>query len=255
MVNCLTKDFGFMSKNRDFGIFRSPAFENILLHVSQEDLLHQEKLDGEYPMATAFIFLSKHKSDSKIPTLTCHCTGNFGSNPFGGNAREIAISFPSLQKSYLRGLYNSKERVSGYDIIIEATHHGPTSLQKPVLFVELGSSEEQWKDENAASVICSVVLEVARNGPDRCSKVAIGLGGTHYPSKFNRLLLESDYGLAAVASKHNLESINDAMLDQMISKSVEKVGTVAVDGKGLGPHKDRIINMAEKTGLELLNLK
>ncbi|HJS83279.1 MAG TPA: D-aminoacyl-tRNA deacylase [Nitrososphaera sp.] len=255
MVNSLQDEFGFKLVNGSSHEYQSSAFENILLHVSPDDLLHQEKLDDAYPMAIAFIFLSKHKSDSKIPTLTCHCTGNFGSNPFGGNARELAISFPSLQKSYLKRLVNSRDHVPEYEIVIEATHHGPTSLRKPVLFVELGSSEKQWEDANAASVICSVVLDLVRLGPDRCAKVGIGLGGTHYPSKFNRLLLESEFGLAAVASKHNLESIDEPMLSQMISKSIEKVTTIVLDGKGLGPHKDRIMNMAEKTGLEILNLK
>jgi D-aminoacyl-tRNA deacylase len=255
MVNSLQDKFGFKLVNGSSHEYQSSAFENILFHVSPDDLLHQEKLDDAYPMAIAFIFLSKHKSDSKIPTLTCHCTGNFGSNPFGGNARELAISFPSLQKSYLKRLVNSKDRVPEYEIIIEATHHGPTSLRKPVLFVELGSSEKQWGDANAASVICNILLDLVRHGPDRCAKVGIGLGGTHYPSKFNRLLLESEFGLAAVASKHNLESIDEPMLSQMISKSIEKVTTIVLDGKGLGPHKDRIMNMAEKTGLEILNLK
>ena len=104
-------------------------------------------------------------------------------------------------------------------------------------------------------MICNTVLDLVRHGPDRCTKVGIGLGGTHYPSKFNRLLLESEFGLAAVASKHNLESIDEPMLSQMISKSIEKVTTIVLDGKGLGSHKDRIMKMAEKTSLEILNLK
>jgi D-aminoacyl-tRNA deacylase len=89
------------------------------------------------------------------------------------------------------------------------------------------------------------------NGIERCGKVGIALGGTHYPTKFNKLLLESEFGLAAVASKHNLKAIDEQMLDQMIEKSVEKVTHVVVDGKGLGSQKDRIIKMAEKTGLEI----
>jgi D-aminoacyl-tRNA deacylase len=124
-----------------------------------------------------------------------------------------------------------------------------------LLFVELGSSEKQWVDENAASVICEVLLNVIRNGPERCGKVGIGLGGTHYPGKFNRLLLDTEFGLAAVASKHSLESVDESMMHQMIAKSVEKVTNIVLDGKGLGSQKDRITRMAEKTGLEILNLK
>lgn len=265
MIHSLCTDFGFgPDENYDVdgaggspaaGCFSSSRFGNVKLHISPGGLLSREDLDVSFPDASAYVFLSKHKSDSKIPTLTCHCTGNFGSNPYGGNPNELAVAFPSLQKSYLRGLVNSRDRVPGYDIVIEATHHGPTSLKKPLLFVELGSAEKQWADSNAASLICSVLLDVIRKGPERCGKVGIGLGGTHYPGKFNRLLLESEYGLAAVASKHSLESIDDGMMAQMISKSAEKVTNIVLDGKGLGSHKERIMRMAERSGLEVLNLK
>jgi len=240
----------YLKSNAGFANERS-SHMNVLLHVISGSLLTLEDLDMSYPDAHSFIFLSKHRSDSQIPTLTCHCTGNFSDNPYGGNPREIAVSYPSLQKAYLKAITAARNRVPEYDVIIEATHHGPTSLKKPVLFVELGSSEKQWSDGNAAGVICDALLSVLDNGIERCGKVGVALGGTHYPTKFNKLLLESEFGLAAVASKHNLEAIDDQMLEQMIAKSVEKVTHIVVDSKGLGSQKDRIIKMAEKTGLAI----
>jgi D-aminoacyl-tRNA deacylase len=254
MIQSLCSEFGF-TQNAKAELMSSLRYPNVQLLDSASSLLEREDLDSLYPDATTYVFLSKHKSDSKIPTLTCHCTGNFGHNPYGGNSREIAISFPSLQKEYLRALTRASERVPGYEIVIEATHHGPTSLHKPLLFVELGSSEKQWADKSAASVMCDVLLSVIKEGPQRCSKVGIGLGGTHYPGKFNRLLLGTEFGLAAVASKHNLESIDESMMNQMITKSTERVTSIVLDGKGLGSQKDRIMSLAEKTGLEILNLK
>ncbi len=255
MVRCLQDRMGFEVSRRDGGgTSLSVRYQRVKLHVTPDDLLHQERLDDVYPRATAYIFLSKHKSDSKIPTLTCHCTGNFADNPYGGNPREIAISYPSLQKRYLQALVASKDRVPRYDITIEASHHGPTSLKKPVLFVELGSSESEWSDDNAASAICNVLLSVLDAGFDRCENVGIALGGTHYPTKFNKLLLESELGLAAVASKHNLEAIDQEILDQMICRSIEPVTRVIVDSKGLGNQKERIMKMADKTGLEIVKV-
>lgn len=229
----------------------SPKYSDIALHVTKESLLTLENLDAVYPDSRAFIFLSKHRSDSGIPTLTCHCTGNFSDAPFGGNPGEIATAWPGLQKAYLKAI--TEARVPGYDVIIEATHHGPTSLAKPVLFIELGSSEKQWVDKNAAKAICRCILAVLKDVPP-CKKAGIAIGGTHYPTKFNKLLLESDFGLAAVASKHNLGAIDERMLDQMISKSSEKVTHIVLDAKGLGSHKDRITKMAEKTGLEIVKV-
>ena len=84
-----------------------------------------------------------------------------------------------------------------------------------------------------------------------CDKVGIALGGTHYPIKFNKLLLESRFGLGAVASKHNLEAIDEEILNQMIEKSTETVTHAVLDTKGLGTQKDRIMNIVKKTSLEL----
>jgi D-aminoacyl-tRNA deacylase len=232
--------------------YRSQRHKNIRFHIFSGDLLTSEKISDLYSGADVFIFLSKHRSNSSIPTLTCHFTGNFSAdNSYGGNPREIAISYPSLLKAYLKAITAARQRVPGYEVIIEATHHGPTSLNKPVLFVELGSSEKQWADENAASVICDTLLDILDNGFERCKKVGIALGGTHYPRKFNKLLLDSKFGLAAVASKHNLEAIDHAMLNQMIEKSIEEVTHIVLDSKGLGKQKDRILKIVEKTSLEL----
>jgi D-aminoacyl-tRNA deacylase len=232
--------------------YRSPRHNNIELHISSGSLLSLENLDDLYPDAGVFIFLSKHKSDSGIPTLTCHCTGNFAEdNAYGGRPRELAISYPSLQKGYLKAITAAWQKVPQYDITIEATHHGPTSLNKPVLFVELGSSEKQWIDNNAAAVICDTLLEMLDKDIDCCDKVGIALGGTHYPTKFNKLLLESKFGLAAVASKHNLQAVDEKILDQMAEKSIEEVTYIILDSKGLGSQKDRIMKIAKKTHLEL----
>jgi D-aminoacyl-tRNA deacylase len=247
MIGCLKKR-GFA---QDGGTLVSAEYPGVALHVTSESLLTLEGLDRDYPDARAFVFLSKHRSDSGIPTLTCHYPGNFSGAPFGGNPREIAIAYPSLQKAYLKAITAAK--VPGYEVVIEATHHGPTSLKKPVLFVELGSSEKQWADAGAAEAICDCVLSELKNVPP-CKKVGIAMGGTHYPSKFNRLLLESEFGLASVASKHNLEAIDGEMMRQMVDKTVEKVTHVILDPKGLGGHKERITALAEATGLEIVKV-
>jgi D-aminoacyl-tRNA deacylase len=255
MANYLihSKHFSVHDKNNSEE-YTSEVYKKIKLHIAHENLLYIEELDTRYPHSKAFIFLSKHRSESKIPTLTCHCTGNYADNPYGGNSRELAISYPYLQKRYLKEINNSKPALSYYEIVIEASHHGPTSLKKPVLFIEIGSTERQWIDRNAASIVCNCLLRVLVNGLGKCEKVGICLGGTHYPSKFNTLLLESEFGLAAVAPRHNLESVDKDMLNQMIAKSIERVTHIIVDWKGLGKEKNRIMGLVEDTGLKVLRV-
>jgi D-aminoacyl-tRNA deacylase len=253
IVNYLKSRMGFT--NGDGKSLISPYYENIRLHIHDGSLLHLENLDKEYPDTKSFIFLSKHRSDSGISSLTCHCTGNFADNPYGGNPKEVAIAYPSLQKEYLKAITAiAKQRVLEYDVTIEATHHGPTSLKKPVLFVELGSSMLQWTDSKAATVMCDSLLTVLCSNIRHCKEVGIALGGTHYPTKFNKLLLNSEFGLAAVASKHNLQAVDEVMLDQMITKSIEPVTHIVIDSKGLGSQKERIMRIAESTRLKILKL-
>jgi D-aminoacyl-tRNA deacylase len=57
-----------------------------------------------------------------------------------------------------------------------------------------------------------------------------------------------------VAPKHNLESVDRDMLNQMIAKSIERVTYIIVDWKGLGKEKNRIMRLVENTGLEVLRV-
>ena len=260
MVEYLKNNKGFFTIDNDNEsvILQSKEYKNVKLIVCNKSLLHLEDLDEisiwKSSDIQSYIFLSKHASKSGIPTLTCHFAGNYADNPYGGNSREIALSYPHLQKQYLSHITNVKSAIPDYDIVIESTHHGPTSLKRPVLFVEIGSTEKQWKDTNAASIVCDCILNVIEDDSKLCRKVGVGLGGTHYPIKFNKLLLNSEFCLAAVATKYDLRSIDEDMLRQMILKSIEKVTHVIVDWKGLGKEKDRIMRLVADTGLDVVKV-
>jgi D-aminoacyl-tRNA deacylase len=261
MVEYLKNNKGF-SAITNYGesiILQSKEYRNVKLFVCNNSLLHLEDLDeisiwNSKDIQSSYIFLSKHISKSGTPTLTCHSTGNYADNPNGGNSREIALSNPHLQKQYMLHLVKVKSALPNYDIVIEATHHGPTSLNGPVLFVEIGSTEREWADINAASIVCDCILDAIENDLNRCKKVGIGLGGTHYPIKFNKLLLKSEFGLAYIATKYDLQSIDKKMLEQMILKSIEKITHMIVDWKGLGKEKDRIMRLVADTGLDILRV-
>jgi D-aminoacyl-tRNA deacylase len=141
-----------------------------------------------------------------------------------------------------------------YDIIIESTHHGPTSLKKPILFIEIGSEEEHWMDKNAASTVCSSLFKVITRKHEFCKKVAVGLGGNHYPTKFNKILMESEYGLGSIAAKHDLPYLDKPLIHQMIRRNIEKVTCAIVDAKGLGKEKSRILTALDEIGIEVIKI-
>jgi D-aminoacyl-tRNA deacylase len=147
-------------------------------------------------------------------------------------------------------LYEKLDKLKDYQIVIEATHHGPTSLSKPSLFIEIGSSIEQWNDRNAIEIVCDTLIQTLRD-IRYARKVAIGLGGTHYPLKFNKLLLESEYALGHIAPKYALEFVDEHILDQMIDKSIEKIDNIILDWKGLGREKERLKDLLSSYNLEI----
>ena len=253
LAEALVREEGFQSTG--VNLLGHPVFQrdSLLLARFEGLIVNPPGLD-EYFNPQAYIFLSRHSAESGIASLTAHTTGNFSTEAkFGGLGKELGRADPSLLKNYLIGLWKHKGEVKEYEITMEATHHGPTSLQKPVLFVELGSSEKYWGDKRAASVVGRALMESLRE-KTIWSKVAIGFGGTHYPEKFMKLLIEGDLAFAFVAPKYALANVDEKMVGQMIRRSTAPVRYAALDWKGLGPHKERIVSLVRQYGLEEIRL-
>lgn len=253
LANALIDGQGFGSTG--VNLLGKPVYQKgpFLLAFFEGMIVFPPKLD-EYFNPQAYIFLSRHSAESGIASLTAHTTGNFSMEAkFGGTGGELGRADPALLKNYLVALYKKKEKVEGYEITMEATHHGPTSLQKPVLFVELGSSEKYWGDKKAAAVVGEALVE-SLTEKTIWSKVAIGFGGTHYPEKFTKMVVEEDIAFSYVAPKYALEFIDDKMFAQMLQRSNAPVRHAVLDWKGLGPHKDKITGLVSQFGLELIRV-
>jgi D-aminoacyl-tRNA deacylase len=239
--------------------FRSTGVELLGQPVFQKDSFLLARFEGmivfppaldEYFNPQAYIFLSRHSAESGIASLTAHTTGNFSQEAkFGGAGKELGRADPSLLKNYLMALWKHRDNVGGYEITMEATHHGPTSLQKPVMFVELGSSEKYWGDKKAAAVVVQALMESLAE-KNVWSKVAVGFGGTHYPEKFTKLMIEEDVAFAFVAPKYALEHVDERTVGQMLQRSTAPVRYAALDWKGLGQHKEKIVGLVKQFGLE-----
>ncbi len=228
----------FHGKNYDLVIIPTPA-------ISADWLEEKYDYDG-------FVFLSKHAAESGVLALTCHCTGNFTKAKFGGNDRQIAIPHPHLQKAYLQTLKKNQSTFPDFQITIEATHHGPTALTKPSIFIEIGTTEKQWNDVSLCNSIASLVHQVMIQ-PVKENPIAICFGGTHYPSKFTDELLEGKHALGTVIPKHALDNLDDALFSHIISQnSVAK--TALLDWNGLGPNKSKVIDLLKTTNLEVIKL-
>lgn len=248
LANALVEGQGFTSTG--VNLLGKPVYQKgSLLLASFEGMIVSPPNLDEYFNPQGYIFLSRHSAESGIASLTAHVTGNFHEPKFGGAPKELGRVDPGLLKDYLVSLWKRREGVKDYEITMEATHHGPTSLQKPVLFVELGSSEKYWGDKKAAAVVGASLVE-GLTEKKIWSKVALGFGGTHYPEKFTRMEIEGDIAFSFIAPKYALEHIDDKMFGQMLQRTNAPVRHAVLDWKGLGPHKDKVVGLVKQFGLE-----
>ncbi len=228
----------FHGKYYDLVIIPTPA-------ISADWLEEKYGYDG-------FVFLSKHAAESGTLALTCHSTGNFAAARFGGNDRQIAIPKPDFQKTYLQTLKKNQSQFSDFEITIEATHHGPTALTKPSIFVEIGTTEKQWNDETLCSSVAAIVHQTMSQ-PLTKYPVAICFGGTHYSSKFNTELLDGRFALGTVMPKHVLDCLDEEMFLHILAQNT-LAKTALLDWRGLGSHKQRVLDLLETIALEVIKL-
>jgi len=249
LANALVERQGFVSTGVNLlghSVYQKGSF---LLARYEGMIVLPPNLD-EFFNPQAYIFLSRHSAESGIASLTAHTTGNFTADAkFGGNGRELGRADPALLKNYMISLWKRREMVEGYQVTMEATHHGPTALQKPVMFVELGSSERYWGDRKAAAVVAEALME-SLTEKQIWSRVAIGFGGTHYPEKFTKMVIEGDTAFSFIVPKYALEHVDEGMVAQMLQRTSAPVRQAVLDWKGLGPHKEKIVGLVKQFGLE-----
>ena len=232
----------------DGDVFRGKYYDLIIIStptISADWLEEKYDYDG-------FVFLSKHAAESGVLALTCHSTGNFSEAKFGGNDRQVAIPHPDLQKAYLQTLQKHQSEFSEFQITIEATHHGPSALTKPTIFIEIGTTEKQWTDISLCHSVAKLVHHVFSNNISK-NPVAICFGGTHYPSKFTHELLEGRYSLGTVMPKHTLDELDEELFLH-IMKQNDMAKFALLDWRGLGSNKQKILNFLESTTLEIIKL-
>ena len=216
---------GFRQTEKVFQSYPLYEKEDIVLARCKQHICYLEQLDDLG--AEQIIVASSHKSEAGKPSFTIHSTGNFGKNELGGNARELSYTNGQVIRNiYLQMLTNE---MTDYMVCLEQTHHGPTQFKTPMCFVELGSSEKQWNDQNAADFLVDCILKGIRTNEK--AESVIGVGGNHYASLFSGL--ERDYAFGHMCPKYSLENLDETMVGQMASKTMPEPKKVIFDDKGI----------------------
>ena len=212
-------------------------------------------LDEVFPGSVeGYIVLSRHSGGK--PSLTVHHTGNPGPEaPYGGKPWSLAPAWPRVTAGLLRiykQVAEEMELLGEFQVTLEATHHGPTELRRPIVFIEIGSSEKEWVRRDTQEAMAEAVVRFLETGIDSidCSRVAIGVGDTHYPAKHTRNILEKSYCYGHIFSKHVLGNLTVELLEQAIAKTRDPVDTIVL-AKAPSKAKQLVRSFAERYGLQL----
>jgi len=196
------------------------------------------------------VFISKHRSVSGRPTLSVHTPGNLAEAELGGIPRRVSISPASAMRDALLEMATAKEEMGlKYEVSYECTHHGP-SLDMPTMFVELGSSLKQWRDQRAAEAVARAAM-AAVSKQSRYAAV-LGVGGPHYNAKFTRIALSTPTAFGHIIPKYAVSRVDAEMVKQCVERTMEKVESVILDWKGIkGADKERLMAILNEVGIPI----
>ena len=146
-------------------VYRHSNMKDIIIITINDRKIMHENLDKEVEEKLGIkpkqaFFISRHTSETGKPTLTTHPIGNYGEAQFGGKTKTLCKSSPRLMTHLLRLMKkNAKQTQLEHQICLEVTHHGPY-ISIPSLFIEVGSTEEEWKKQKPAEIIAKSILEL-----------------------------------------------------------------------------------------------
>ncbi|ASJ10151.1 D-tyrosyl-tRNA(Tyr) deacylase [Thermococcus sp. P6] len=251
----LTENFGFKETEKSFD--GNPVYSkgDTLILTTNGEMIYYDHLDvaiekqlGLTPEIIAFA--SRHSSRKKLPALTVHVTGNWGEALYGGKDGSLAIAQPVAMKLALLKMNELNDL--GWTVCYEATHHGPSELEVPSFFIEIGSTEEEWANDRAGEIIAETIIYVLENYDDARFPVAVGVGGGHYAPKQTRRALESDIAFGHIAPKY-VHPIGRELLLKAIERTAGDVDAIYVDWKGSKAETRRMARtLAEELGLEFM---
>jgi len=221
--------------------------KNISLYIMEEKSIHCENIDKEIE-ADIFVFATRHMSKKGTPSLSVHIPGNWGKAEYGGKDHTLCVAPASLLKAMFIEL-NEQGKDLDHEITLEAVHHGPL-IEKPIMFIEIGSNEKEWVKPELGKIIAKTIMQTLTR-PIKKQKAVFGIGGGHYPRTFNKFLLKTEYAIGQICQKYMLEQLNDDLLQQAMTKCTEKVELVILDKKGLGKYRQPVIDLLEKNKIKI----
>jgi len=226
----------------------------VFLKHADTDGIHTNNLDVNIKVDLV-IFASRHRSEKGEPTLTAHWPGNATSRAdFGGNAKSLSLADPPRLRAALLALDAAREKRNlNYAVSLEATHHGPTELDVPTLFIEVGSTEKEWNDTEAAAAVSEAIWKTATEPVP--GKNAVGFGGGHYCNKQSLAIRKDGYAFGHILSKYFFEEYDEEIIRMAFNRTIGECRTAVIDWKGVrGTERAKLLRTLEEIGVQIVRV-
>ena len=141
-----------------------------------------------------------------------------------------------------------------YAVSLEATHHGPTELEAPTLFVEVGSTEREWSDPQAISAASEAIWAAATTPVQGIP--AVGFGGGHYCNKQSAALRTKGYAFSHILSKYFFDEYDEEIVWAAFEKTLgERCQTAVLDWKGIrGPERRLLLGTLKEKNIDIVRV-
>jgi len=227
--------------------------ESVFLKHVESEGVHTNTVNLPYGV-DCVIFASQHRSESNERTLTVHWTGNCTSrSDLGGKPKTLSYTSPPRLRTALLTLDRFREEHKlNYAVSLEATHHGPTELEIPTLFVEVGSTEREWNDPQAISAASEAIWTAATTPAQGIP--AVGFGGGHYCNKQTAALRTKGYAFSHILSKYFFDEYDEQIVWAAFEKTLgERCHTAVLDWKGIrGPERRLLLNTLKEKNIDIV---
>ncbi len=237
----------------------------VFLGITQNRLiyLNELKLDPNILSPDFLIFASRHASKTERPSFLVHTTGVWNDDiEYGGSPKSLSIASALLVKAGYIAIQESvkNNKISDFSLDMEVSHHGPTSLNKPLIFMELGSNQKEWNDNYAGITIANAIIETLIKytslKKDKSQKIGIGFGGTHYAPQFQKLISKTNIAISHICPKYFIPHLDANLINQMVKKCLEKVDYFVIDWKGVNSaDKKHLIPLLEEYNISIKKIK
>ena len=181
-----------------------------------------EQFSSKYPQFASsscstsiddIIFLSKHSAASGKRALTVHPIGIPWLTPqeqeqYGGKSGKCVPPHSHISHLY-RKLYSEikcMDKTEKYQVTLEGTHHGPYA-EVPCCFVEIGSTEHDWGEEEAGAIWAKCLSEHF----DFQTTSAMSENGEIFIEEMDQLEASSSrtYAIMTIGGGHYVPKLND----------------------------------------------